>query len=159
MGDTRDFRNFMSAVIDKKAFTKIGRLHRRTRSGTRRSSRAAAANGACEGYFIEPTLVQTDNPGYKLLCEEIFGPVLTRPRLRRLEVHRDAGGGRQDVALRAHRLDLRERPRRRCVRRSAALRNAAGNFYINDKPTGATWASSRSAARAPRAPTTRPARS
>ena len=76
MGDMRDFRNFMSAVIDKKAFDKIIVVRRRSRRRARRS----CTGGGCDdrkGYFIEPTLVQTNNPDYKLLCEEIFGPVVT----------------------------------------------------------------------------------
>ncbi len=136
MGDTRDFRNFMGAVIDKKAFDEDQRLHRPRASATRKIVQGGGSNGRV-GYFIEPTLVQTDNPGYRLLCEEIFGPVLTALRLRRREVRRDAAGGGPDLALRADRLDLRAATARPSAQASAALRNAAGNFYINDKPTGA----------------------
>ena len=76
MGDPRDFRNFMGAVIDKKAFDKISELPRRREEEREDPARAATATGE-KGYFIEPTLVQTEDPGYRLLCEEIFGPVVT----------------------------------------------------------------------------------
>ena len=75
MGDVRDFRNFMGAVIDRKAFDKIAATST-TRRSTRRSWPGAGRTRE-KGYFIEPTLVETDDPGYRLLCEEIFGPVVT----------------------------------------------------------------------------------
>jgi 1-pyrroline-5-carboxylate dehydrogenase len=88
------------------------------------------------GYFIEPTLVETRDPGYRLLCEEIFGPVLT------VYVYDDARWGET-----LHAIDETSpyaltgavfSTDRRGVREAmATLRNAAGNFYVNDKPTGA----------------------
>ena len=111
------------------------RLHRRREAERHDRRRAAAADGD-EGYFIEPTLVETADPGYRLLCEEIFGPVLTAYVVRRCEVAGDAGDRRPDVAVRADRRGVRARSRGR-REASTALRNAAGNFYINDKPTGA----------------------
>src|SRR5215831_18842258 len=75
MGDIQDFRNFMGAVIDKKAFDKIsGYVEHAKKTAT------VVAGGRVDeskGYFISPTLVETADPGYRLLCEEIFGPVLT----------------------------------------------------------------------------------
>ena len=136
MGDVRDFRNFMGAVIDKRALRQDQRLHRRRARRTRRSS-PAARRATPTGYFIEPTLVETADPGYRLLAEEIFGPVVTALRLRRCEVERDAGAGRPDVAVRADRRGVRARSQRAFGEAGSALRNAAGNFYINDKPTGA----------------------
>ena len=76
MGDVRDFRNFVGAVIDKKAFDKISdylddaKKNARIIAGRRRRR-------ATTGYFIEPTLVETTDPGYRSMCEEIFGPVVT----------------------------------------------------------------------------------
>ena len=93
MGDVRDFRNFMGAVIDKRAFDKISEYIEHG-AATRRSSPAASADGS-KGYFISPTLIETDDPGYRLLCEEIFGPVVTALRLRRCEVGGDAEARRQ----------------------------------------------------------------
>src|SRR5262249_21626348 len=74
-GDVRDFRNFVSAVIDQKAFTKIsGYL-----DDAKKNAKILQGGGAkgSEGYYIEPTLIQTENPAYRLLCEEIYGPVVT----------------------------------------------------------------------------------
>ena len=76
MGDVRDFRNFMGAVIDQRAFDKISRLHRPGAQRRRRSSRAEGAT-ASTGYFVQPTLVETTDPAHRLMCEEIFGPVVT----------------------------------------------------------------------------------
>jgi 1-pyrroline-5-carboxylate dehydrogenase len=134
MGDVCDFRNFMGAVIDRKAFETIsGYL-----DDAKKNARVVAGGGARgeRGYFIEPTLVETDDPGYRLLCEEIFGPVVTA------HVYEDA---RWDETLRA--VDATSpyaltgaifANDRRAVRQAAAaLRGAAGNFYVNDKPTGA----------------------
>ena len=91
------------------------------------------------------------------MCEEIFGPVLTHLRLRRRGPGRDPRAVRHDEPLRADRRRLRAATARRSCRCASALRHAAGNFYINDKPTGAVVGQQPSAARAPRAPTTRPA--
>ena len=89
IGDVRDFRNFVSAVIDQKAFTKIsGYLDDAKKNA--KVLQGGTAKGE-DGYFIEPTLIQTEDPGYRTMCEEIFGPVVTRLRLPRREVARDAG--------------------------------------------------------------------
>ena len=134
MGDVRDFRNFMGAVIDKPAFDRIaGYL-----ADAKRTAKILQGGGADDrkGYFIEPTLVQTSNPSHRLLREEIFGPVVTA------YVYAD----RQWTAT----LNLVDRTspyaltgavfardRRAVGEALRALRYAAGNFYINDKPTGA----------------------
>jgi 1-pyrroline-5-carboxylate dehydrogenase len=134
MGDPRDFRNFMGAVIDKRAFDKIseyiehGRGHAKILAGGK-------VDGS-KGYFISPTLVETTDPGYKLLCEEIFGPVLT------VYVYDDAKweetlktvDSTSPYALTGA---VFAQDRRAVVHAMSALRHAAGNFYINDKPTGA----------------------
>jgi 1-pyrroline-5-carboxylate dehydrogenase len=134
MGDPRDFRNFVGAVIDKRAFEKIGEY-----VDDARKNATIIAGGKVDGkngYFISPTLVEAADPGYRLLCEEIFGPVVTA------FVYDDS---RWSATLET--VD-RTSPYaltgavfandRRAVREAAmALRNAAGNFYVNDKPTGA----------------------
>src|SRR4029078_13089653 len=74
-GDVRDFRNFMGAVIDKKAFTKISEYLDDAKKNAK-VIQGGTARGD-KGYFIDPTLIETQDPGYRLLCEEIFGPVLT----------------------------------------------------------------------------------
>jgi 1-pyrroline-5-carboxylate dehydrogenase len=134
VGDVRDFRNFMGAVIDKKSFDKIsgyiddGKKNAKVISG-----------GGCTGdagYFIEPTLVESTDPSYRLLCEEIFGPVLS------VYAYDDAKW-KETLALvdrtspYALTGSVFAKDRGAIIEASSALRNAAGNFYINDKPTGA----------------------
>lgn len=134
MGDVQDFRHFMGAVIDLRAFDKIkGYIDHA------RSSATIVAGGACDastGYFIRPTLVETSDPAYRLMCEEIFGPVVTAyayddakwPEVLGL-VDRTSSYALTGAIF--------AQDRRAIVEATAALRNAAGNFYINDKPTGA----------------------
>jgi 1-pyrroline-5-carboxylate dehydrogenase len=134
VGDVRDFRNFMGAVIDKKSFTKISEyLDDAKKNAT--VVQGGVAKGD-KGYFIEPTLIETKDPGYRLLCEEIFGPVLTA------YVYPDAQWEETlDIIDKTSPYALTgavfARDRGAIRQASAALRNAAGNFYINDKPTGA----------------------
>jgi 1-pyrroline-5-carboxylate dehydrogenase len=124
----------MSAVIDKKAFDKIGEYV----AHAKQSARIIHGGGIHgeEGYFIEPTLVETKDPGYRLLCEEIFGPVLTvyvYPDAQWSDtlkiVDRTSPYALTGAIFSRDRLAIREA--------TSALRQAAGNFYINDKPTGA----------------------
>jgi 1-pyrroline-5-carboxylate dehydrogenase len=134
LGDVRDFRNFMGAVIDERAFKKIGEYL----ADARQNAQVIAGGGTRgeQGYFIEPTLIETRDPGYRLLCEEIFGPVVTA------YVYDD---GRWEDTLRV--IDetspyaltgaVFAADRKALKQASLALRNAAGNFYLNDKPTGA----------------------
>jgi 1-pyrroline-5-carboxylate dehydrogenase len=134
MGDVRDFRNFMGAVIDEKSFTKISGYLDDAKKNAR-----IIHGGGCrgdEGYFIEPTLVETSDAGYRLLCEEIFGPVLT------VHPYEDAKWSETlAVVDRTSPYALTgsvfARDRAAVREASSVLRNAAGNFYINDKPTGA----------------------
>ncbi|HEU4585678.1 MAG TPA: L-glutamate gamma-semialdehyde dehydrogenase [Gemmatimonadaceae bacterium] len=134
MGDVTDFRNFVGAVIDRKSFTKISDYL----SDAAKNAKVVAGGTARgeEGYFIEPTLVETRDPGYRLLCEEIFGPVVTAyvyPDARFTEtlelVDRTSPYALTGSIFARDRTAIREA--------AARLRNAAGNFYINDKPTGA----------------------
>src|SRR5687767_13194578 len=134
MGDPSDFTNFMGAVIDKRAFEKIGEYVTHGRSNAK-IIQGGGVKGE-DGYFIEPTLVETHDAGYKLLCEEIFGPVVTAhvyPDAKweeTLEIVDQTSPYALTGAIFAQ--------DRSAVRTAAvALRNAAGNFYVNDKPTGA----------------------
>jgi len=134
MGDPRDFSNFMSAVIDKRAFDKIAEYVADAKAHAR-IVQGGGVHGN-DGYFIEPTLVQTDDPGYRLLCEEIFGPVLT------VHVYQDAKWHEtlkivDETSPYALTGAIFSRDRQAIREASSALKNAAGNFYINDKPTGA----------------------
>ena len=135
MGDICDFRNFMGAVIDKKAFTKIGSYLDHAKRHAK-IVQGGGTNGRV-GYFIEPTLVQTDNPGYRLMCEEIFGPVLTAhayPDKKFAEMLQTV----DQTSPYALTGSIFAKDRAVVKQANAALRNSAGNFYINDKPTGAT---------------------
>ncbi len=134
MGDVADFRNFMGAVIDKKAFEKISEYL----GEARRTARILHGGGASgeKGWFIEPTLVETDDPGHRLLGEEIFGPVVTA------HVYDDAKWAEtlrivDQTSPYALTGAVFAQDRRVVREATSALRNAAGNFYINDKPTGA----------------------
>jgi len=134
VGDVADFRNFMGAVIDQKAFTKIsGYL-----DDAKRNAKILAGGTAKgdEGYFIDPTLIETSDPGYRLLCEEIFGPVVTahvypdNQWRETLEVvDRTSPYALTGAVFSRDRAAVREA--------MSALRHSAGNFYVNDKPTGA----------------------
>ena len=134
VGDVRDFRNFMGAVIDKKAFTRISGYLDDAKQNAK-VLQGGTAKGD-EGYFVQPTLVETSDPGYRLLCEEIFGPVVTA------HVYDDEKWA-ETLSI----VDLTSpyaltgavfaRDRSAIRQAASALRNSAGNFYINDKPTGA----------------------
>ena len=134
MGDVRDFRNFMGAVIDRKAFDKIGDYL----SDAKRAARVISGGEAKgdEGFFIEPTLIEAPAADYRLMCEEIFGPVVTvwpyddnawRDTLRVVD----------ETSPYALTGAVFSRDRAAVLEAVTELRNAAGNFYINDKPTGA----------------------
>jgi len=133
-GDPRDFRNFMSAVIDKKAFDRIAGYIGDAKKGAK-----ILQGGGCDdskGYFVEPTLIETTDPSYRLMCEEIFGPVVTTYVYPDAKWHetleildRTSPYALTGAVFATERSAVREA--------TSALRNAAGNFYINDKPTGA----------------------
>lgn len=136
MGTVEDFGNFINAVIDEKAFNSITRYI----DGAKKDKKAKILVGGNyskkEGYFIEPTVIETRDPKYVTMCEEIFGPVLT------LYVY-DADKFEETLAL----VDstspyaltgaVLSQDRDAIELATNRLRNAAGNFYINDKPTGA----------------------
>jgi len=136
VGDPADFRNFMGAVIDRKAFDKIkSYIDGAKRAPGVKILFGGGANDA-DGYFIEPTVIESQDPAYRTMCEEIFGPVLT--------VHVYAAA-RWSETLRlvdetspyALTGAIFAQDRRAVDDAEQALRYAAGNFYINDKPTGA----------------------
>ena len=135
MGDPNDFRNFMGAVIDKKAFGRIkGYLD------DAKKNAKILGGGGCDdskGWFVEPTLIQTDDPNYRLLCEEIFGPVVTAylyDDAKWIETLQTVDKT-SPYALTG---SVFARDKNAVADAHRELRNAAGNFYVNDKPTGAT---------------------
>ncbi|MGD2094158.1 MAG: L-glutamate gamma-semialdehyde dehydrogenase [Phycisphaerales bacterium] len=136
MGDITDFRTFMGAVIDKKAFNTISEYIEFARNSP---DMDIIIGGGCDdskGYFIEPTIVVTKDPKSKLMLEEIFGPVLT------VYVYPE---GEYDQTLElcdqtspyALTGSIFALDRSSIVKAMNVLRHAAGNFYVNDKPTGA----------------------
>jgi 1-pyrroline-5-carboxylate dehydrogenase len=134
MGDVTDFRNFVGAVIDEKSFKKIGGYLEDARANANVVS-GGVAKGE-DGYFVKPTLIEAKTPDYRLLCEEIFGPVVTAyvyddsKFSETLAVVDSTSPYALTGAIFAN--------DRRAVREAQlGLRNAAGNFYVNDKPTGA----------------------
>ncbi len=134
MGDVTDFRNFVGAVIDARAFKKISDYVEHGRSNAT-IVHGGVAKGE-EGYFIEPTLVETRDPAFKLLCEEIFGPVVTA------YVYKDAEFEETlRIIDRTSQYALTgaifAQDRRAVITAMNILRDSAGNFYVNDKPTGA----------------------
>jgi 1-pyrroline-5-carboxylate dehydrogenase len=134
VGDVRDFRNFMGAVIDDKSFKKISEY---LDDGRKNATIVAGGTASDDvGYFVQPTIVEAKQPDYRLMCEEIFGPVLT------VYVYDDSEwttiletvDKTSPYALTG---SVFANDRRAVREAAAALRDAAGNFYINDKPTGA----------------------
>ncbi len=136
MGDPEDFTNFMCAVIDKGAFESIKSYVDFARAS---SEAEIITGGGCDdskGYFIEPTTIVTTNPKFKSMEEEIFGPVLT------IYVYED---NKFDEALElcdstsmyALTGAIWSQDRQILIKMADKLRNAAGNFYVNDKPTAA----------------------
>ena len=139
MGDVTDFRNFMGAVIDEKAFQTISGYIEYARSST---DMEIITGGGCDdstGYFIEPTVVVSKDPKSKLMAEEIFGPVLTIYVYPEAEYDEtlELCDQTSPYALTGAIFALE---RSAVVKAMDTLRHAAGNFYINDKPTGAVVA-------------------
>jgi len=136
MGDPRDFRNFMGAVIDKAAFDKISGYIKRAQESDDAEVIAGGEYDDSEGYFIRPTLILAKKPDFESMREEIFGPVVTiyiYPDHQWTETLKlvDQTG---EYALTGAVFSKDRKAAREALH---ALRFAAGNFYINDKPTGA----------------------
>jgi 1-pyrroline-5-carboxylate dehydrogenase len=135
MGDPADFSNFMGAVIDASSFrTQKEAIAEATGDGAR-----VLAGGVCddsEGWFVRPTVIETDDPGFRLLRDELFGPVVTAyvyPEGKYREtlelVDTGAPYGLTGAVFARERAAIEEA--------DEALKYTAGNFYVNDKPTGA----------------------
>ncbi|MEP6510305.1 MAG: aldehyde dehydrogenase family protein, partial [Dokdonella sp.] len=136
MGDVADFSNFMGAVIDAASFKTQKAAIDEAKSSSDAEILVGGDYDDSEGWFVRPTVIVTTNPAYRTLCDELFGPVLT------LHVY--------DEAKWIETLDIVDRTspyaltgaifaqdRYAIEQGLERLRNAAGNFYINDKPTGA----------------------
>jgi 1-pyrroline-5-carboxylate dehydrogenase len=136
IGDPADFRNFMGAVIDRKAFDRIAGYLTAAASDARVQVLSGGRADDSEGYFIDPTVLVVDDPGHRTMCEEIFGPVLSvyvYPEARWAEtldvVNRTSPYALTGAIVAQDAGAVAEAQR--------TLRFAAGNFYVNDKPTGA----------------------
>lgn len=136
MGSPEDFTNFINAVIDEKAFDKITSYIAEAKKDPKIELIAGGNYDKTKGYFIEPTILQTSNPKTRTMCEEIFGPVLTvyvyddETYIETLELLNSTSPYGLTGAVFAN--------DRNAIRLAEdKLRHAAGNFYINDKPTGA----------------------
>jgi 1-pyrroline-5-carboxylate dehydrogenase len=136
MGSPGDLKNFITAVIDERAFDKIAGFIDYAKTQSDAEIIAGGGYDKSKGYFIEPTVILTSNPAFRTMCEEIFGPVLT------IYVYADADWSETLALVNAtseyaltgavfatDRLAVDEATK--------ALAFAAGNFYVNDKPTGA----------------------
>lgn len=136
VGDVRDFGNFVNAVIDEAAFDSIMGYAARARSSTQARVLFGGEGDKSTGYFIRPTVVQVEDPRFVTMTEEIFGPVLS------VFVYDDARYAEtlrfcDDTSPYALTGAIFARDRHAYIEACRALRYAAGNFYINDKPTGA----------------------
>ncbi|MBC8065119.1 MAG: aldehyde dehydrogenase family protein, partial [Chlorobia bacterium] len=135
VGTVEDFSNFVNAVIDEKAFDSIVKYIDQAKADGQ-NFLVGGTYDKSEGFFIQPTIIEASDPKYTTMCEEIFGPVLT------LYVY-DSDKFEETLTL----VDetspyaltgaIISRDRAAVELATTKLRNAAGNFYINDKPTGA----------------------
>ncbi len=136
MGDVRDFKNFLGAVIKKGAFDKHAAAIAEARSGAGARVLVGGETDDSKGWFVRPTLIRADDPGFRTMRDELFGPIVS------LHVYPDARW-KETLALvdRTSPYALTgavfARDRAAIEEAKADLRHAAGNFYINDKPTGA----------------------
>jgi 1-pyrroline-5-carboxylate dehydrogenase len=136
MGSPEDFRNFFNAVIDEKSFDNIAKYIEQAKKSDMVEIIAGGKYDKSVGYFVEPTILQALDPHYTTMCEEIFGPVLTiyvyhenhfEEALYMVDNTSPYALTGAVFAQDRYAIDMA----------TDKLRNAAGNFYINDKPTGA----------------------
>jgi 1-pyrroline-5-carboxylate dehydrogenase len=136
VGSTEDFSNFVNAVIDEKSFDKLAKYIDAAKADSTVEIVAGGTYDKSEGYFIQPTVIRTNDPKYVTMCEELFGPVLTvyvydeNKYEETLKILDETSPYALTGALFAQ-------DRYALEVGVIALKNAAGNFYINDKPTGA----------------------
>jgi 1-pyrroline-5-carboxylate dehydrogenase len=135
MGDVADFSNFLAAVIDEAAFNSIVEYIEFAKKADDAEIIAGGEYDNSEGYFIQPTVILTTNPHFKTMEEEIFGPVMT------IYVYPDAEFAKtleicNQTSPYALTGAIFAQDRSALVQASEVLRDAAGNFYLNDKPTG-----------------------
>lgn len=135
-GSVEDFTNFQNAVIDEKSFDSIMRYLDFVRESTDADFWVGGSGDKTVGYFVEPTIIEAKDPKFKTMCEEIFGPVLT------VYVYEDSAFEQtldlvNETSPYALTGAVLSRDRSAVELATQKLRHAAGNFYVNDKPTGA----------------------
>jgi 1-pyrroline-5-carboxylate dehydrogenase len=136
MGDVTNFRNFINAVIDEGAFNKIMSYIDKARSSADAEIIAGGNGDKSKGYFVEPTIILTRNPHFSTMEEEIFGPVMT------IYIYRDDQFGEtlkmcDETSPYALTGAIFSNDKYATIKACRILRYSAGNFYFNDKPTGA----------------------
>ena len=136
MGTTEDFTNFVNAVIDEKSFNNIKKY---IDAAKKDKSCKILVGGKCDstkGWFVEPTVIETTNPKYTTMCEEIFGPVLTIYTYKASEFDKacELVDSTSEFALTGA---VFSQDRYALANAMKKLQHSAGNFYINDKPSGA----------------------
>ena len=136
VGSVEDFSNFVNAVIDEKSFDNITRYINKAKKDKKVKILVGGNFSKKLGYFVEPTVIETTDPKYLTMCEEIFGPVLTiyTYPATKFEKTLDLLNSTSKYALTG---SIISQDRASIELATQKLRHAAGNFYINDKPTGA----------------------
>jgi 1-pyrroline-5-carboxylate dehydrogenase len=136
MGDVTDFSNFMGAVIDRRSFDKLARVLDSAKNDPALSVVAGGTADDSEGFFVRPTILEGSDPGHEVFTTEYFGPVLA------VHVYDDGDYDTvlkqmESVAPYALTGSVIAQDRAAIAHAQQFLRFAAGNFYVNDKPTGA----------------------
>lgn len=136
MGPVEDFENFINAVITEASFDKLAKYIDAAKNDSSTEIVAGGNYNKAKGWFIEPTVIRVDDPYYVTMCEELFGPVLT------VYVYEDEKFDEildvvDKTSIYALTGSIISQDRYAIAKATHRLRNAAGNFYINDKPTGA----------------------
>jgi len=136
MGSPEDMQNFITAVIHEGSFDKLARFIDQAKNDAETEIIAGGNYDKSKGYFIEPTVIVTTNPKYETMCTELFGPVIT------IYVYEDIKWEEtlklvDETGIYALTGAILASDRYAAAQATKALENAAGNFYINDKPTGA----------------------
>ena len=136
MGTVEDFSNFVNAVIDEKSFDNIAKYINKAKKDKKAKILVGGNFSKKNGYFVEPTVIETSDPKYLTMCEEIFGPVLTiyTYPANQYEKTLELLDSTSKYALTGA---IISQDRAAIQLATDTLRHAAGNFYINDKPTGA----------------------
>jgi 1-pyrroline-5-carboxylate dehydrogenase len=136
MGPTEDFTNFVNAVIDEKSFDKLAKYIDAAKADANVEIVAGGTYDKSKGYFIQPTVIRANDPKYVTMCEELFGPVLT---IHVYDEHKFEETLKivDSTSIYALTGSIIAQDRYAIETATKALEHSAGNFYINDKPTGA----------------------